>query len=187
MKKLLLHICCGPCATHVLDILGRDYEVTGYFCNPNIHPEEEYLKRLDAACAVAEKQGVSLIEREYNPQTFFDAVRGYEDEPENGERCRICYRVRFSETARYAAYNSFDCIASTLTLGPQKKASVINPIGKEEAENTGLSFIEGDWKKKDGFKRSCELSREYGIYRQDYCGCLFSMNTKSKKILGNFR
>ena len=160
-----------------MDILRGDYEVTGYFYNPNIHPEAEYLKRLDAARKAAKKQGITLIEGSYDTQTFFGAVKGYENEPENGERCRICYRLRLSETARYAACNSFDCIASTLTLGPQKKAVVINPIGMEAAAGSGVTFIEGDWKKKDGFKRSCELSREYGIYRQNYCGCLFSMRT----------
>ena len=175
MKKLLLHICCGPCATHVLEVLSHQYDITGYFCNPNIYPEEEYIKRLDAAHEAAKKLNIPLIEGEYTSQIFYNAVKGYENEPENGKRCTICYRLRLSGTALYAAGNSFDCIASTLTLGPQKKASVINPIGKEETESAGLTFIEGDWKKKDGFKRSCELSREYGIYRQNYCGCMFSM------------
>jgi len=181
MKKLLLHICCGPCATHVLDILGHNYEVTGYFYNPNVHPEKEYGNRLAAARIVAGKAGIPLIEGDYDPSVFFESVKGYENEPENGERCRICYRLRLSETARFASCNSFDCIASTLTLGPQKKASVINPIGIEEAASAGVAFIEGDWKKKDGFKRSCELSREYGIYRQNYCGCLFSRRTEADK------
>ena len=175
MQKLLLHICCGPCETHVVEVLGRLYDVNGFFYNPNIHPQEEYTRRLDAARAVSERAGITLIEGDYYPKVFFDAVRGFEHEPENGERCTICYRLRLSETARYAAGNSFDCIASTLTLGPQKKADVINPIGVSEAGRVGLRFIEGDWKKKDGFRRSCELSQEYGIYRQDYCGCVFSM------------
>ena len=181
MQKLLLHICCGPCATYVVESLHKKYNITGYFYNPNIHPEEEYKKRLDAAREVAKRMKIALIEGEYEPQTFFNAVKGFENEPENGERCKICYRLRFYGTAQYAADNSFDCIASTLTLGPQKKASIINPIGISVVEKVGLSFIEGDWKKKDGFKRSCELSHEYGIYRQNYCGCLFSMPGKSKE------
>lgn len=181
MQKLLLHICCGPCATHVVEVLRYKYNVTGYFYNPNIYPEEEYVKRLDAAREVARRMGITLIEGEYEQQTFFDAVKGFENEPENGERCKICYRIRLSGTAQNGAGNSFDCIASTLTSGPMKKASIINPIGNEEAECAGLSFIEGDWKKKDGFKRSCELSHEYGIYRQNYCGCLFSMTGKRKE------
>jgi len=181
MQKLLLHICCGPCATHVVEFLRQKYNITGYFYNPNIYPEEEYIKRLDAAREVAKRMGIEIIEGEYEPRTFFNAVKGFENEPENGKRCNICYRLRFYGTAQYAADNSFDCIASTLTLGPQKKASIINPIGISEAEKVGLSFIEGDWKKKDGFKRSCELSHEYGIYRQNYCGCLFSMPGKRKE------
>ena len=181
MRKLLLHICCGPCTIHVAEVLRQQYNITGYFYNPNIYPEEEYVKRLDAAREVAKRTGITLIEGEYKPQTFFDAVKGFENEPENGERCKICYRLRFSGTVQYAVASSFNCIASTLTLGPQKKASIINPIGIIEAEKAGLSFIESDWKKKDGFKRSCKLSHEYGIYRQNYCGCLFSMTKEDNK------
>ncbi len=175
MKKLLLHICCGPCATHVIETLSRGYEITGFFYNPNIYPEEEYYKRLIAAQTVSEKQHIALIEGEYDPRLYYDAVEGYEQEPENGARCVICYRLRLSETARYATFNSFECFASTLTLGPQKKAAIINPIGVGEAKKHGIEFIEGDWKKKDGFKHSCTLSAEYGIYRQHYCGCKYSL------------
>ena len=128
---------------------------------------------------MSERQGIPFIKGEYDPQIFFTAVKGFEKEPENGERCKICYRLRLVATAKIAASKSFDCIASTLTSGPQKKASIINPAGKEESEKAGLSFIEGDWKKKDGFRRSCMMSREYGIYRQNYCGCLFSMTSKT--------
>ena len=176
MPKLLLHICCGPCATTVIERLCDDYSVTGYFYNPNIHPEDEYRRRLKAAREVTGKFGIPLIEGTYEPEIFFDAVRGLENEPENGARCPVCYRLRLAETARVAAGNSFGLIASTLTVGPQKKASVINPIGEEEAECAGLKFLPGDWKKKEGFRRSCELSREYGLYRQEYCGCLFSID-----------
>ena len=179
MHKLLLHICCGPCATHVIEILNQNFKVTGYFYNPNIYPIEEYEKRFETARIVAERQEIPLIHGKYEPQTYFNAVKGFEKEPENGERCKICYRLRFYSTAKLAASKSFDYIASTLTLGPQKKASIINPIGKEESEKAGLSFVEGDWKKNDGFKRSCMLSGEYGIYRQNYCGCLFSMTSKT--------
>ena len=175
MRNLLLHICCGPCATHVIETLSREFDVTGYYYNPNIYPEEEYGRRLEAAKTVAKKQNITLIEGDYDPLTFFNAVKGYEHEPENGARCKICYRLRLSGTAVYASDNSFGCIASTLTLGPQKKASIINPIGVEEAEKHDIDFIEGDWKKKDGFRKSCIISGEYGIYRQNYCGCKFSM------------
>ncbi|MFC1692402.1 epoxyqueuosine reductase QueH [Candidatus Latescibacterota bacterium] len=175
MPKLLLHICCGPCATTVIERLSVNYDITGYFFNPNIHPEDEYNRRLEAAHTVADRLGVKLIEGLYDPPVFFDAVRGLEDEPENGTRCPVCYRLRLGGTADAALENSFDTIASTLTVGPMKKARIINPIGEEEAKRSGVRFLGDDWKKKDGFKHSCELSGEFGIYRQHYCGCLFSM------------
>ncbi len=175
MKKLLLHICCGPCASAVVERLIDDYDITGYFYNPNIHPEEEYRRRLEAMQMALNRFGIPFIEGCYNPDAFFEAVKGLEHEPENGLRCPVCYRMRLAATAEYAARNSFDCIASTLTLGPQKKATVINPIGVEAAESAGVKFLEGDWKKKDGFKRSLELSHEMGMYRQHYCGCVFSV------------
>ena len=177
MQKLLLHICCGPCATTVIERLCDAYDISGYYFNPNIHPEEEYKRRLEAAQATAVQSGIPCIEGAYEPEMFMKAVRGYKNEPENGARCPVCYRLRLTETARYAALNSFDCMASTLTLGPQKKASIINPIGHEAATAAGISFIEGDWKKKDGFKRSLDLSRGTGLYRQHYCGCLYSLST----------
>jgi len=175
MQKLLLHICCGPCATAVVERLIDDYDITGYFYNPNIHPEEEYCRRLEAAQMALNRFGIPFVEGRYEPDAFFKAVKGLEHEPENGLRCPVCYRLRLAATAEYAARNSFDCIASTLTLGPQKKASVINPIGIEAAESAGVEFLEGDWKKKDGFKRSLELSHEMGMYRQHYCGCVYSI------------
>ena len=175
MNTLLLHICCGPCATHVVDLLTREYEVTGFFYNPNIYPEEEHQKRLAAAREVAQRFAITLREGDYEPEVFFDAVRGLEDEPEGGERCTLCYRMRLAVAADHASAGGFSHLASTLTLGPQKKASVINPIGKQESERAGLVFVEGDWKKKDGFKRSCERSHAFGLYRQNYCGCLFSL------------
>ena len=181
MQKLLLHICCGPCATHVIKVLGREFSLTGYYYNPNIYPADEYYKRLEAVKITAEKLEIPFIEGKYEPEVFFNAVKGFEHEPENGERCKICYRLRIAGTAKYASGHSFDRIASTLTLGPQKKASVINPIGREEAKRYGVSFIEGDWKKMDGFKKSCELSREFGIYRQNYCGCMFSMRDRDQE------
>ena len=175
MSRILLHICCGPCATAVVERLRDEYEITGFFFNPNIHPEEEYVRRLEAAREVAMRLGIDLIEGECDPSTFREAVRGLEHEPENGARCSVCYRLRLRETARVAEEQGFGMIASTLTTGPMKKAAVIDPIGKEEAEHAGIIFLGGDWKKKNGFGRSCELSKEYGIYRQHYCGCAFSI------------
>ncbi len=174
MKELLLHICCGPCATHVIEMLRREYAVTGYFSNSNIHPAEEYRRRLDAAREVCRRMEIPLVEDEYSPELFFETARGLEREPENGARCLHCYRLRLSETARFAAEHSFGVMASTLTVGPMKKAALINPIGAGEAGRAGVEFLEADWKKKDGYRRSCELSKAFGIYRQHYCGCVFS-------------
>lgn len=182
MPRLLLHICCGPCATTVIERLSSEYELTGFFYNPNIYPEEEYIRRLEAAREVTKHLGIPLLEGAYESEMFFDTVRGLENEPENGARCPSCYRLRLESTARTAADGSFGIIATTLTVGPMKRAAVINPIGHEEAERYGVSFLDGDWKKRNGFRKSCEMSRQYGIYRQHYCGCLFSMK-KDDKIL----
>ena len=186
MERVLLHICCGPCATHVIESLVPDYEVTGYFFNPNIHPPEEYLRRLQAAREVCARFGVQFIEEPPYPGKFREAVRGLECEPENGARCLVCYGLRLERAASEAARGLHDLLATTLTLGPMKKAAVINPIGVEEARRAGVRFLEADWKKHDGFRRSCELSREFGIYRQHYCGCEFSMrNTPSEEGAGD--
>ena len=181
MKKMLLHICCGPCATHVIEILRRDFMVTGYFSNSNIHPPEEYLLRLDAAREVCRRMEIPLVEDEYSPERFSGAVMGLEHEPENGARCTVCYRLRLSCAARFASEHMFDVMASTLTVGPMKKAVQINPIGEEEAGRAGVEFLAADWKKRDGYRRSCELSKEFGIYRQHYCGCAFSREKRHKK------
>ena len=179
MPTLLLHICCGPCATTVIERLSDDYDITGYFYNPNIYPEDEYRRRLEATDTVAKQSGIKLFEGVCDMQTFFKAVCGLENEPENGARCPVCYRLRLAETARIAAAEKYNAFASTLTLGPSKKAAVINPIGEEEAMRSGVRFLSGDWKKKDGFKRSCELSHKFSIYRQDYCGCIFSKRQRN--------
>jgi predicted adenine nucleotide alpha hydrolase (AANH) superfamily ATPase len=175
MEKLLLHICCGPCATHVIHALRAEYDVAGFFFNPNIHPAEEYHRRLEAAKTVCAQLDVRFMEGVFEPECFSHAVSGWEGEPENGKRCPVCYRLRLAETARRAAENGYPFIASTLTVGPMKKAALINPIGEEEARRAGLTFLASDWKKRDGYRHSCELSREMGIYRQHYCGCKFSM------------
>jgi epoxyqueuosine reductase len=174
LKHVLLHICCGPCATHVIETLAFEYAVTGYFCNPNLYPQEEYSRRLEAAIEVCARNNIPFVEDPPDHDEFLEAVRGLEEEPENGARCLVCYRLRLERAARAAAWSRCDYMASTLTVGPMKKAAVINPIGAGAAERNSVIFIEADWKKRDGFRRSCELSREMGIYRQHYCGCEFS-------------
>lgn len=172
--RLLLHVCCGPCATEVVRRLLPDYQLVGFFYNPNVEPEEEYLRRL------AEVQRLSALWRvlvdvgPYDHDRFLAAARGLEDEPEGGRRCEACYRLRLSAAAAAAADNGCATVASTLTIGPQKHAATINAIGREVCAGHGLVFLEADWKKQDGFRRSVELARELAMYRQSYCGCEFS-------------
>ncbi|MDI6792798.1 MAG: epoxyqueuosine reductase QueH [bacterium] len=186
---LLLHTCCAPCAAHVIVELNREFEVNAYFYNPNIQPQEEYGLRWEAMEKLAfqlkqpflAESEVSLPQVDfeltagkYDPERWLEAVNGLEDEPEGGARCEACYRFRLEEVARFAKEKGCDWLATTLTISPHKRAEMINPIGKEVAEQFGLRFYEADFKKKDGFKISCRLSRELDLYRQTYCGCVFS-------------
>lgn len=172
--KLLLHICCGPCSTEVIRRLKDDYEVVGFFYNPNIHPDEEYHKRLMEVQRISALWRVLVDTGPYNHERFLDAARGLEAEVEGGKRCLVCYRLRLEEAARRAADNGCTHLATTLTIAPMKKAAAINPIGREAAARYRLVFVEADWKKRDGFKHSIELSHDLGLYRQNYCGCEFS-------------
>jgi predicted adenine nucleotide alpha hydrolase (AANH) superfamily ATPase len=172
--KLLLHICCGPCSTEVIRRLKDEYEVVGLFYNPNIHPEDEHDKRLMEVQRLSALWRVLVDAMPYDHGRFLAVARGLGQEPEGGRRCVACYRLRLEEAARRAADNGCTHLATTLTIAPMKKAAVINPIGRETADHHGLVFVAEDWKKRDGFKHSVELSRELGLYRQDYCGCEFS-------------
>lgn len=171
MPKLLLHVCCAPCATHIIETLKEDFELTAYFYNPNIHPEEEYRLRLENL----KKLGVTFVEGKYDIDVWFNATKGYEKEPEGGARCEICYRLRMGEAARFAKENNFAYFATTLTISPHKSARVINSIGEELSKKYGIKFYSADFKKRNGFKKSVELSKKHGLYRQSYCGCVFSM------------
>ena len=151
------------------------FDVTLFYHNPNIHPQEEYLKRLEELRKYAEKYDLKLIETDYEPEVWHNYIKGYEKEPEGGKRCFLCYKLRLETTAKYAAENGFDYFTSTLSISPHKNAAKINEIGKELAEKHKLNFIEADFKKQDGFKKACELSRKEGFYRQEYCGCAYSM------------
>lgn len=172
--KLLLHICCGPCSTHVIRLLQDDYELTGFFYNPNIFPEDEYLRRLVSAQKLSALWHVPLDTGGYEHDRFLAAVRGFESEPEGGRRCEACYRMRLERAADAASDNGCAAVASTLTIGRNKKAAVVNLVGSEVCRPRGLQFLEADWKKQDGFRHSVELSAELGLYRQSYCGCEFS-------------
>jgi epoxyqueuosine reductase len=170
--KLLLHVCCAPCSTEVLERL-REHEVTVFFCNPNIDPEPEYERRLAEAQRFCRLKGIAFIEDLQEPAEWLAEMRGLEDEPEGGLRCARCYRYRLHRTA-HQAKGKFDCFSTTLTISPHKNASIVNRIGKEIEEVTGVRFLESDWKKQAGFQRSLEHSKAYGLYRQSYCGCAFS-------------
>lgn len=176
-KRLLLHSCCGPCSSYVLEYLSRFFEITVLFYNPCIHPREEFERRLEEQKKMVElprySNPVKLFIPPYEPQTFFEAVKGLEHCPEGGERCKRCFAQRLSFTASAAKEQGFDYFATTLTVSPHKNQLVINQIG-EEYSSPATVYLPSDFKKKNGYKRSLELSKEYNLYRQDYCGCIFS-------------
>ena len=179
-KRLLLHSCCGPCSTAVLERLTEDWDVTVYYYNPNITEAEEYAHRLaEQKRFLEERRGrdgirVELIEGRYDPSLFFEAARGLEKEPEGGARCRKCFEFRMREAARLARELGFDAFDTTMSVSPYKNYNVISELGEALSREFGVEFLSGNYKKKDGYHRSIELSREYGLYRQDYCGCIFS-------------
>ena len=173
--RLLLHSCCGPCSSYVLEYLTRYFEVFLSYYNPNIQPREEYDLRLEnQLCVLGRIPGVTLVPCGYDGGAYDEAVRGLEDEPEGGARCTECFKLRLDFAAREAKRLGCDYFATTLTVSPHKDAQRINAIGEALAGKYGVKWLPGDFKKRDGYKRSIELSREFGLYRQDYCGCLYS-------------
>ena len=173
-KKLLLHICCAPCSSGVVPELMEEYQVTGFFYNPNIDDYDEYEHRRDEMNKFAKILGIPLIEGSYDVDNWKDIIQGLEDEPERGKRCEVCFRMRLLETARIADREGFDLFCTTLTLSPLKNAGLINRTGNEVQEDFHPSYLPSDFKKKDGFKKSLERSKEHNLYRQNYCGCSFS-------------
>ncbi len=174
MKKMLLHSCCGPCSTAVIDFLKNDYDLTIFYYNPNIDTQEEYLHRLSEQKRYCKAVNVEVIEEGYKSEDFLSKVKGLENEKEGGARCPVCFKIRLARTAQVAKEMGFDCFGTTLTVSPHKNAEIINAIGKEVEREEGIEFIEGNYKKKDGYKKSIIFSKEYGLYRQNYCGCKFS-------------
>ena len=181
---LLLHACCAPCSSYVLEYLTRYFRVTVFFSNPNITDEEEYNKRLDELyrfCREADFcRDVTVVEDKIKASDFFSAVKGFEREPEGGARCEKCFRLRLMRTADYAKENGFSLFTTTLTVSPHKNSDLINKIGLELALQKGLEYLPSDFKKRGGYQRSIVLSREYSIYRQQYCGCCFSLKQSLK-------
>lgn len=170
--RLLLHSCCAPCSSSVLERLMPHFEITVYYYNPNIDPESEYRRRAHEQKQLLDRLSVPLVEAEYTPSDF-DAI-GLAEEPEGGARCRACYALRLAESARYAAQNGYDWLCTTLSVSPHKKADWINELGQAVCARYGLRWLPCDFKKKNGFLRSLQLSEQYGLYRQSWCGCRYS-------------
>ncbi len=184
VPKLLLHACCAPCSSYCLEYLSRYFEIIIFYYNPNISFKEEYEYRLQEEKRLISlmefKNPVTIVDGEYNTQVFFKAVRGLENEPEGGKRCEKCFALRLEESAVMAKKLDCDYFSTTLTISPLKNAQVINSIGEELSKRYGVKWLFSDFKKQEGYKRSIVLSKKYDLYRQNYCGCVFSKNNSSK-------
>ena len=180
VPRLFLHACCAPCSSYCLEYLSRYFEITVYYYNPNISPAEEYehrvqeLERLVSEMTFAHP--VRVMTGPYEPERFYEAVRGLEKEPEGGARCTVCFRLRLSEAVETAKKLGFDYVTTTLTISPLKDAERLNSIGEELCEAAGIRWLPSDFKKRGGYQRSIELSKEHDLYRQNFCGCVFSQN-----------
>lgn len=186
--RLLLHSCCAPCSSYVLEYLRPFFKITVFYYNPNISMNEEYRKRVAEQKRLIEAYNeksshpIDIIEGDYEPEEFFSAVKGLENCPEGGERCFSCYEMRIRKTSQKAFAEQYDYFATTLTISPLKNAAKINEIGERIAGECGISWLPSDFKKRDGYKRSIELSKEYDLYRQDYCGCIYSKKERENSI-----
>jgi predicted adenine nucleotide alpha hydrolase (AANH) superfamily ATPase len=182
VPRLLLHSCCAPCSSYVLEYLSEYFEITVFYYNPNIYPEEEYAFRAEEQktfiSRLPHKYPIHFKEGTYNPKEFYAMAKGMEQIPEGGERCYQCYEMRLRETARMAKEHRFDFFTTTLSISPLKNARWLNEIGERVGKEFGVAYLVSDFKKKNGYKRSVELSRAYEMYRQNYCGCIYSMTKK---------
>lgn len=176
--KLLLHVCCGPCSSYVLEYLCNYFDITCFYYNPNITPKEEYDKRVIEVKRLIKEasfiKNVDFINWKYDPESFELIAKGLENEKEGGKRCKKCYHLRLAETARYAKENGFDYFTTTLSISPYKDAESLNSIGKKLSTEYDVPYLFSDFKKRNGYKRSIELSRDFNLYRQDFCGCIYS-------------
>ncbi len=183
--RLLLHSCCAPCSSYVLEYLSDYFDITVYYFNPNISPKSEFIKRFEEEkrliFEMKVKNEIKLVEGTYNYEYFLDIAKGYEDEPEGGERCFRCYRMRLERAAELAKAEGFDYFCTTLSISPLKNSQKINEIGYEVAERYGVKWLPSDFKKREGFKRSIELSKEHNLYRQNFCGCVYSKAAEENK------
>ena len=187
-KKILLHSCCAPCSTAVIERLKDEYDITILYYNPNIYPEEEYLKRKNEEIRyikiLHEKEPnikLDMFDCDYDSESYYEAVKGYEKEREGGARCAVCFKLRLTKTAEMAKQNGYNLFGTTLTVSPHKNSELINSIGLAIEKQIGIPFLVSNFKKKDGYKRSVELSKENEIYRQNYCGCKFALEIQRKE------
>ncbi|MGN0431800.1 MAG: epoxyqueuosine reductase QueH [Lachnospiraceae bacterium] len=192
---LFLHSCCAPCSSYVLKYLRQYFKITVFYYNPNISEQEEYKKRveeqkrlieiynkqLEGGKKPANAYPIGIVEGDYEPEVFFDMAREYKDCPEGGERCFLCYELRLRRTAERSLEGGFDYFGTTLTISPLKNAVKLNEIGEKLEKELGVKWLPSDFKKKEGYKQSIELSAEYGLYRQDYCGCVYSKLEREKQ------
>ena len=176
--KLLIHSCCAPCSSYVLEYLYAYFDITILYYNPNIYPETEFEKRVVEQEKLVQAMGFSIeiINIGYNSDEFYSAIKGLEMEPEGGRRCEKCFYIRLEKTAQIAKDHGFDYFTTTLSVSPLKDEQTLNRIGKQLSEKYDIPYLYSDFKKKNGYKRTIELSKKYNLYRQNYCGCIFSLN-----------
>ncbi len=172
--KLLFHVCCAPCSGFLSTKLGKDFNLTVYYDNSNIFPQEEFNRRAQEAKKFFESQKINFILAKWEHDKWLDLVRGLENEPERGKRCAVCYRYRLKNAVEYAKDNSFDVFATTLSVSPHKDSQLLSEIGRSLSQEYGVEFLDEDFKKNDGFKLAMEFAKQLGFYRQNYCGCEFS-------------
>ena len=183
---LLMHSCCAPCSSYCLSYLAEYFKITIFYYNPNISPLEEYQKRVNEQKRLISelpvKNKICFEEGKYDPQTFFDMSKGYEQEPEGGKRCYRCYKLRLDQAAKLAQEGGYDYFTTTLTISPLKNAAWLNELGQKAGELAGVRFLPSDFKKKGGYQRSIQLSKEYNLYRQNFCGCVFSKRESEERM-----
>ncbi|HOW16637.1 MAG TPA: epoxyqueuosine reductase QueH [bacterium] len=180
-EKLLIHACCGPCSANPFNELGKDFDLLGFFSNSNIQPLEEYEKRLDSFTKISSTLKVEYFVDAYDPNDWNDAIKGLENEPERGERCKRCFEYRLRRSFEFAKNNKIKYISTTLTVAPYKDSKTVLGLGESLSKEYGVSFLGIDLKKNDGFKKTMALARKHGLYMQNYCGCIYSLKSREVK------
>lgn len=187
VPSLLLHSCCGPCSSYVLEYLSEYFNIIVFYYNPNIYPSEEYFYRVEEQQKIIDltkaKHPIRMIAGKYEVERFYELAKGLEDAPEGGARCMKCYELRLREAAKIAKIEGFDYFTTTLTISPHKNSQILNRIAEKVSKEEGVANLPSDFKKRNGYKRSCEITKEHGMYRQDYCGCEFSKKeTEARRL-----